>query len=214
VTRSKRLLLAAMLVCACAGAHAHSPVEGVGHFYGGMLHPVLVPAHLIALIAMGLWLAQQGKASNNALVALVLAVPVGMLMGAITRWQQAEMAILAIAATVAVLAGASRALTTRWRALAAGLLGGLLGMDSLPDGLGDAALWLSLGGTWLAVMLLLAGVVVLVDQAVRPWMRLGARVVASWLAAASILVLTLQGLGPGAALPATAGANPPSAVAR
>jgi hypothetical protein len=124
------------------------------------------------------------------------------------------MAILAIAATVAVLAGASRALTARWRALAAGLLGGLLGMDSLPDGLGDAALWLSLGGTWLAVMLLLAGVVVLVDQAVRPWMRLGARVVASWLAAASILVLTLQGLGPGAALPATAGANPPSAVAR
>jgi len=40
------------------------------------------------------------------------------------------------------------------------------------------------------------------------------RVVASWLAAASILVLTLHGLGPGAGLPATAGAGPPSAGVR
>jgi hypothetical protein len=73
---------------------------------------------------------------------------------------------------------------------------------------------MSLGGTWLAILLGLSCVMALSDLAVRPWMKIGLRVVASWLAAAAIMVLALSSYGPGARLPATAGSAPPSAGAR
>jgi urease accessory protein len=212
--RSAGELIAAFLACLSGSAYAHSPIAGVGHFYGGMLHPLLVPAHLIALIVMGLWLAQQGPASGIAVVATVLAVPVGMVLGATTGWQKAEIVILALAAAVAVAVGAAREVPWTCHALAGTLLGGMLGVDSLPDGLTGRALWMSLGGTWLAILLGLSCVMALSDLAVRPWMKIGLRVVASWLAAAAILVLALSSFGPGARLPATLGSAPPSAGAR
>jgi urease accessory protein len=214
VRRWTGLLVAALLACGVGSAHAHSPIAGVGHFYGGMLHPVLVPAHVIALIAMGLWLAQQRHSSGHATVAIVLAVPVGMVVAAVTGWQDAEIVILALAAGVAVAVGLARNVPWVWRAIVGAALGALLGVDSLPDGLSGRALWMSLGGTWLAVLLALACVMALSDLAIRPWMKIGLRVVASWLAAAAILVLALSGFGPGAKLPATGGSTPPSASAR
>jgi len=36
---------------------AHAPFIGVDGFYGGLLHPLLVPAHAMALLALGLLIA-------------------------------------------------------------------------------------------------------------------------------------------------------------
>jgi urease accessory protein len=214
VKRAAGLLTAILMAVVSGSAQAHSPIAGVGHFYSGMLHPLLVPAHLIALVAMGLWLAQQRPAGGQALAAMVLAVPAGMLLGSITGWQKAELPILAIAALVAVAVGMARTVPELWSAVVGGVLGGLLGADSLPDGLSGRALWMSLGGTWLAVLLGLAWVMAMSELAVRPWMKIGLRVVGSWMAAAAILVLALNAFGPRARPAATAGSTPPAATSR
>ncbi|WP_348752784.1 HupE/UreJ family protein [uncultured Aquincola sp.] len=202
--------LAATLALGAGAARAHSPIQGVGDFYGGMLHPLLVPAHLIALIAVGLWLAQQRPVSGRALSATLLAVPLGMVAAAIGGWQNLELPLLAVGAAVALAVALARELPWAWRAGVGAWLGALLGADSLPDGLRDRALWMSLGGTWLSVFLVLALVVALSDLAVRPWMKIGLRVLASWLAAAALLVLALAALGPTGAPGSQATAAAPS----
>lgn len=60
-----RVGLAIVLLAATAcPAAAHSPIKGVGTFYSGLLHPALVPAHLLALIAVGLLIGQNVPASR------------------------------------------------------------------------------------------------------------------------------------------------------
>ena len=56
----QRCLTAALLLLAPGVALAHGPMPGVGSFYGGLLHPVMVPSHLITLVALGLLIGQRG----------------------------------------------------------------------------------------------------------------------------------------------------------
>ena len=62
-------------------ALAHSAIPGIGFFYSGMLHPLRVAEHLLALLALALLLGQTGlQKSHFALGAfsagLVLGLPV------------------------------------------------------------------------------------------------------------------------------------------
>jgi urease accessory protein len=54
--------VAATLAAAAAPAAAHALQAGVDPFVAGLLHPLLVPGHTLALLALGLWLGQQGTA--------------------------------------------------------------------------------------------------------------------------------------------------------
>ena len=203
-SRVAALLLAALP----ALASAHSPIKGVGHFYGGMLHPVAVPAHLMAILAMGLWLGQRWPAGGNAMLALLAAVPVGMATGHASGWQQGELVILGLAAVVAIFVAAARDMPALPRAALAAALGLLLGMDSLPDGLSGGPLWASLAGTWFAVLLGLAWMIAMSEIAAKPWMKIGVRVIASWLCAAAVLVLALSAFGPRSPGPSASTAAP------
>ena len=48
----------AVIVAASPGS-AHMPIEGVGGFRGGLLHPLLVPAHGLSILALGLFIGPQ-----------------------------------------------------------------------------------------------------------------------------------------------------------
>jgi urease accessory protein len=194
----RRLLGFGVLAGTCSGASAHSPVPGIGHFYAGMLHPLLVPAHLMAIIAMGLWLGQRWPGNGPALLAVVLAVPVGMAAGGLTAWPHGELALLGLTTAVCLAVAAARAMPLAVLAAVGAVLGAMLGVDSLPDGLRGRPLWLSLGGTWLAVLLGMAVMVTLAEVATRPWQKVAQRVLASWLAAAAVFVLALSWLAPAA----------------
>lgn len=193
---STRLICLCLLAGSSSLACAHSPIAGVGHFYGGMLHPILVPAHVLAIFAVGLWLGQRWPADGLLLLALLGAVPIGMVVGRFNVWQQGELAILALASAVALLVAVARNLPAPFPVAIAVAFGLLIGLDSLPDGLSGRPLWLSLAGTWVAVLLGLAGMVAISEIATRPWMRIGVRVFASWMCAAAVLVLALSAFGP------------------
>jgi urease accessory protein len=194
-----RLLGFCALAGASSAASAHSPVPGIGHFYSGMLHPLLVPAHLMAIVAMGLWIGQRWPGNGGALAAALLMVPVGMAAGGLTGWPHGELAVLCLTAAVCLAVAAARAMPVAVLATVGGVLGALLGIDSMPDGLRGQPLWLSLAGTWLAVLLGMALMINIAEVATRPWLKIGQRVLASWMGAAALIVLALTWLGPPAA---------------
>ena len=57
--RARSLVLATGLVAA-SGACAHGGFQGVGTFYAGLLHPLAVSAHLVALVAIAVFCGQRG----------------------------------------------------------------------------------------------------------------------------------------------------------
>ena len=50
---SRRLVYCALLLAPTA-ALAHSPIKDIGAFYGGLLHPLFIPPHVLLLGALGL----------------------------------------------------------------------------------------------------------------------------------------------------------------
>jgi hypothetical protein len=176
-------------------------VPGLGRFYNGMLHPVLAPAALIALLALGLVIGQRGlAASRGPVLVLALGLVLGLVAG--SQWAGApintDIALLTLG-----LACAGCALAA-WRMPAALLLAlaGALGLAAgwgLADMavLGDAgARWVVIAGTWLGAALLCMSVAALSELARQPWQHIAVRVVASWMAASALLVLGLQWAGP------------------
>src|SRR5262245_62430879 len=51
--------LVSAFLAATSPASAHAVIPGVGGFAGGLVHPLLVPAHLIALLVLGLFIGHQ-----------------------------------------------------------------------------------------------------------------------------------------------------------
>lgn len=73
-----RLILSVLLCLVAAPAAAHEASGVAGGFLSGVLHPVLGPDHLIAMVAVGLWGAQLGR---PLLIFLPLAFPLIMAVG-------------------------------------------------------------------------------------------------------------------------------------
>ncbi len=84
-----RLFLALLLVCMPGIVLAHAPIEGMDSFYNGVLHPVLVPAHLLAIVSAGLLIGQQGvKRMQVPLITFLL-----VLIAALTVTGQFDLAL-------------------------------------------------------------------------------------------------------------------------
>lgn len=67
-------------------AHAHSSERVAGGLESGLLHPIMGPDHLVAMVAVGLWGAQLGRPLIYALpVAFPLMMVVGGLLGLTDR---------------------------------------------------------------------------------------------------------------------------------
>jgi urease accessory protein len=188
-----RLAIAfAALVVIADPALAHAPIKGIGTFYNGVLHPVLVPAHLLLVVGVGLFLGQHApRLSRCGWFAFVAAFWVGLAAGQMlgASVPQAVLPLLAliagllVALELAVAAGLVVVLTS-----AAGVG---IGLDSMPDGVPHRETWLALAGAAVGGVLLLSYVGGLAATLVRPWQRVGIRVAGSWTAASAGIVLVL-----------------------
>lgn len=189
----KALVLWALLAIPQLGL-AHSPIEGIDNFYSGLLHPVFVPAHLILLIALGLFIGQRGvKDNQSAILAFVVAVAVGLIAAWFSVGNSIEVLILSGAAFIGILIVASFAVNRYWCALIAALAGLLLGMDSAQDALSGNEKLVSLLGSGLGLYLLFLYPMAAADLFnKKPWQQIGVRVIGSWIAASSLLVLALS----------------------
>jgi urease accessory protein len=194
VSRIARAALAALpsiVVCRPALAHMIGDARG---FPGGVLHPLLVPAHALALIAMGLMLGSQDRAAALRLFAvfvLSLATAVAMVAAAYAPREPAM--ILLIATACAALAAAiGRPLPMPFAAILAGVAAIALLLDSVPAVVSTTETLLALAGTIFSASAVLLIVSTLAMTARRHWQRIAVRIAGSWCAASALLVLALQ----------------------
>lgn len=206
--RIQRGLACAALLVAPACAWAHGAIPGIGHFYSGLLHPLTEPAQGVALLALGLRMGQRGATHvGDAVLALILAVFLGLAATLLFSGVNTDTVLLAIGAAAALSVSADQ-LLPRWVLVGiAGLLGVAVGLGSGPEGLAGSSLWLSLAGTWIGVVLVPAWVAAMTSFAQRNWMKIAVRVMSSWVAASALVVLALTWIGPQRG--ASAGVNGP-----
>jgi urease accessory protein len=185
-------LLLLLLMGFSSLAEAHSPVKGIGNFYNGMLHPLLVPAHIISLAALGLLAGQQGLPHMRAgMAGFCLALLAGLGLGSTAPEATAETILLATSAVMCALVALQPALPV-WLLWPPALLCGLfLGMDSDPAPLRGSFAVLACAGTALGASLVLLCLASLVDWLDKPLQQIAIRIVSAWIGATSILVLSL-----------------------
>ena len=161
-------------------------------FFSGSLHPLVIPAHLLALLALGLLIGQQrAMLSPSAGFATALAAGLTAIALAISETAALDV-LLAATALAGVLLALARPLPTLLSTALAAVTGIALGLDSPPEAISLAAAIATLVGTGLGACLVLLLVAAAAHCLTRWWQRIGMRIVGSWLAASAILVLALR----------------------
>lgn len=182
------MLLAGLL--ASGPAQAHDVVVGVGGFWGGVAHPLLVPAHALALVALALMLGQTPRHRVGLwLFAAGLLAGIGLIVAAFAI--VTDQAVLVVAVIAGLAAALGRPLPLVAGALAA-TAGVVIMLDSVPQDISMWATFLALVGTATSAILAVTILAELARRLGRPWQRIGLRILGSWAAASAILVLGLR----------------------
>lgn len=196
--------------CAPAGALAHSPIAGLNHFYNGVLHPALVPAHALAIAALSLYCTGlQAEQLRRTLAAFLIGTAAGLIIGHTLRLEMgADKVLLAGAGLAGLLVAAAARSAGPWLSALALALGTCLGVDSAPDqGLEALDAALLLVGQAVGVALLASFAIWCAGSlASRAWQPIARRVLGSWIAACALMVLALGLVQPAGRAP-VAGAS-------
>jgi len=186
-------LVAAALIVVTEPAAAHAPIKGIGAFYNGMLHPVMVPAHLLLLVAVGLLLGQNApRISRPAWFAFALALVAGLAAAAASGVQVALPFMLMLALIAAALVILDRPIGLVIATLLGSAAGTVVGIDSRPETAISREIWLGLSGTAVGAVLVLSYVGGLAAAVSRPWQRIAVRAAGSWIVASALIVLSLD----------------------
>ncbi len=199
-----RLFYALLLACMPGVALAHAPIEGMDSFYNGVLHPVLVPAHLLAIVSAGLLIGQQGvKRMQLPLITFLL-----VLIAALTVTGQFDLALPESAGemyllSMAVLCGVIVALELELSHLPlmaiAVVVALLVGFDSSQPELQGRAKLAILTGTGVGGFLLILYAAAAAEFASRAWQKIGIRILGSWATASAFIVLAFTFASAGSA---------------
>ena len=173
---------------------AHVPFAGLNDLYNGLLHPVVVPAHLLLLAASGLFLGKQGsRVVPPAFLLFCLFTFIGLVATLFFTGGVGELYLLGVAAVIGLLIAANLRIPFFLCLIIAALTGFLLGLDTTQTVLVGKAKFFSLLGSGLGICFLFLYPLAFADYfGDRNWQKIGVRIVGSWVAASSILVLALS----------------------
>jgi urease accessory protein len=167
-------------------------------FVRGMLQPLALPTHALALLALGLLISQQHARRRLLLSAAFvagLAAGLAAIALAVGPTPAADV-VLAAAGLAGLLVAIGRPLPALGCALLVAVAGAALGLDSPPQATSIAAGTIMLIGTGsgasLALAFVVAGAGALAGAQGLAWPRIGVRVLGSWIAASAMLVLALR----------------------
>lgn len=193
-----RAALAVALCLAAPAAFAHGSAQGLGDFLSGVLHPLMDPAHAVALAALALWIGRLGLAgSHPAVPGFSLGLVAGLVVTGWVAVPDTPVPLLAVAALTGLAVMVARPLPPFVGAGLALLIGAGIGLGSAPDGLAGPARWVMLAGTAVGAHVWLFNAAGLVQAMRRPWLQVLARVFGSWVTASALLVLALAATGRG-----------------
>ena len=189
-----RVALAVAFVLMARPALAHPPPLGIPGFFGGVLHPWFVPAHLIAILGLGLLIGQMQGWERKAPFAFIASLAAGL---AIMTRGYVPMLMNELVLACGLVSGALVALARPLPEVAVGcvlavVLGLAIALDSPPEVVSVREANFMLIGTGFGATLLLMAAVEIASRLRRDWQRLGARILGSWIAASAILVVALR----------------------
>jgi urease accessory protein len=174
-------------------AFAH-PMQGVGDFYAGMLHPVVTIETVLPMIALSLLAGQQRRETA---IHLLAAFPAMLIVGALlASLGNAPFFLgfvqLMLTAGFGVLVASARRVPS-WLLVALGaVLGISAGWTNAAELVGLASRSRFIAGLAVVGLLLLVYGNGLVRNLKWEWTQIAVRVIGSWIAAVSILVLGLR----------------------
>ncbi len=174
-------------------AFAHAPIMGIGGVVGGVLHALLIPEHGLSLLALGLVLGRQQRATRRlGLLVFMAALICGLVAAALTGEETCAGDALVMAAGLLGLLVAAAWMPPFLGLPLAAIAGLTIALDSRPDGTTTAeAIRMLIGsgiGATAALIVVAEGSTLLRGHT----QFIAARVAGSWIAAISILVLSLR----------------------
>ena len=186
-------LLVAASMLSVQPALAHPPPLGIGGFPGGLIHPLFVPAHAMAVVALGLLIGQQAAWTRLAVASFIVGTAAGlavMTLGVVPMWMN-EL-VLGGALIAGLLVALARPVPETLGCVLTALLGFCIALDSPPEAVSLSEANLMLVGTGLGAALLLIAAIAIASWPKADWARIAARIIGSWIAASAILVLVLR----------------------
>lgn len=174
-------------------AFAH-PIEGVGDFYAGMLHPVITIETVLPLVALSLLAGQQQR---ERAIHLLAAFPASIIAGALLAALGSAPSYLGVVQLVltagfGLLVAMARQVPSWLLVVLGTVLGVSLGWANAAEVFGQVSRFRFVAGLAVVGLLLLVYGNGLVRNLKREWAQIAVRVVGSWIAAVSILVLGLR----------------------
>jgi urease accessory protein len=163
-------------------------------FTSGLLHPLLIPTHVMALLALGLLIGQQDAGRRLVpLISFATGLAAGLAAIALAaRTRSASDVLLAAAGSSAGLVALARPVPVTVCAALAAVTAAALGLDSPPQAISLARARATLIGAGLGACLVLTAVAAATVSCSREWQRIGVRILGSWIAASAGLVLALR----------------------
>ena len=167
-------------------------MNGLWQAFGeGLLNPVLVPAHALALVALGLFIAWNADHVGATLV-FPAALAAGLIALTLAVGQTpARIVLLADTAVIGVLVATAWAPPKPIGWLLAGIAGAAIALDSPPQAITIAQGNAALIGTALGACAVMFAVIAATGYPSARWHELAMRILGSWIAASAILVLAV-----------------------
>ena len=190
---SRFLPASAFLFLVPATAHAHGGMTA-GEL-NAIAHPLVVPAHLLVLLGLALWIGQH-EAKNLKPFVMVFAPLTGValgitLTGIITEVPQPFLICVALA--IATLVVLERAIPRIAAYLLFGVAALAFGFDSGVEGALSKEVLKALFGIWTCFVIAVLSLSYYVSLCTKwNWTRIGIRVLGSWIIAISLLMLAFS----------------------
>ncbi|MEJ0076963.1 MAG: hypothetical protein WDO17_16265 [Alphaproteobacteria bacterium] len=155
---------------------------------------ILLPANLLALVALGLLTGQGARETSRLMLASFAA---GLLAGALLialalRDPPAPIALLVLATIAGLIVACAQPIPVLIRHALSFAAGAALALDAPPQAVTIPAAAAAQFGTGIAALAALGLVALVAMKAQHGWQRIGIRIVGSWIAASAILVLALR----------------------
>jgi hydrogenase/urease accessory protein HupE len=187
------LALALPVLLPIEEACAHPAFAGATGFYGGLVHPLFVPTHAIAILSLGMLIGQQAPHWRWPLLltyAAGLGAGFAAMVSAFAPRFSAE-ALLAVTAVVGAQVALARGVPWLTGILALGV-GIALALDSSPGGISVREANVIIVGTFCGAVILLGVLLEVAAILRREWQKLAMRILGSWMGASAILILAWQ----------------------
>ncbi|HMT93215.1 HupE/UreJ family protein [uncultured Thiothrix sp.] len=165
-------------------------------FWQGCLHPLLVPAHLLVLLALGLLLGQQTPSTiRTSLVVYVAGLGSALfLTRVLPRMEQSELSLLILALSLGLLVILKLRINLALivtLSISASLLIGLDSRVSALPGLDASKIYLQLLGIAFSASLLLSLLALISFYLNKLLAGIAVRIIGAWVTAGSLMVLAL-----------------------